>query len=95
MFRPYSIIIRWLFLRNCFTVLLILFHCSKTWLKLVPVIDSSHPPSTEATRHYLVLNTDLTHNTTALHHNVTPHITQETKEGWNHRGSIEKGISFK
>jgi hypothetical protein len=37
MFRPYMIIIREMILRNCLTVLLFIIHCSKTWLKLVPI----------------------------------------------------------
>jgi hypothetical protein len=52
------------------------------------------PPSTEGTQYRVVLNIDLTRNTTALHHIKTVRITQEVTEFRIHRVSVEKGNMF-
>jgi hypothetical protein len=47
-----------------------------------------HQPSTETTQYQLVLNADLTHNTTTLHRN-TPNTNQETIEHRKHALSVK------
>jgi hypothetical protein len=41
------------------------------------------------TEYHVAQNIDLTHNTTALHRNKTPQITQETTECQKHGVSTE------
>jgi hypothetical protein len=58
------------------------------------VVQDIPPLSIEITQYQVVLSIDLTHNTTALHHNKTWHTIQETTEWRKQEISIERGVSF-